>query len=290
MLNDLNWRKKMDDKQRHIANSALRLFIQKGTEPTSLQDVFESANISKGTFYNYFSSKDELILGIIRETYAKIRQEVEEVLFGKLVSDPVIFKKQLETYLTQIHTYNLYDLMRSIRQGPNLELRKLIFKEEQKDIEWMAKRLVETKGEDVRVYSYEAMTLYYGMLQTIIISYNVQKKRIEFKRVIQLTFRYLELIVSEMKESKQTLFSNQDDERLSKQPIITELKEIQVNASANDKVLIEGLVEEFERKEVRMQIIHALNTSLSPDLAQIKEKVNQYIEKFSSHKKPFLKT
>ena len=275
----------MDDKQRHIANSALRLFIQKGTEPTSLQDVFESANISKGTFYNYFSSKDELILRIIRETYAKIRQEVEEVLFGKLVSDPAIFQKQLETYLTQIHAYNLYDLMRSIRQGQNHELRKLIFIEEQKDIEWMAKRLVETKGEDIVVYSYEAMTLYYGMLQTIVISYNVKQKPIEFNRVIQLTFRYLELIVLEMKESKQTLFSNQDDEKLNKQPIITELKEIQIKVSPNDKVLLEGLVEELERTEMRMQIIHALNASLSSDLTEVKEKMNQYIAKFSTHKK-----
>ena len=275
----------MDDKQRHIANSALRLFIQKGTEPTSLQDVFESANISKGTFYNYFSSKEELILRIIRETYAKIRQEVEEVLFGKLVSDPVIFQKQLETYLTQIHAYNLYDLMRSIRQGQNHELRKLIFIEEQKDIEWMAKRLVETKGEDIVVYSYEAMTLYYGMLQTIVISYNVKQKPIEFNRVIQLTFRYLELIVLEMKESKQTLFSNQDDEKLNKQPIITELKEIQIKVSPNDKVLLEGLVEELERTEMRMQIIHALNASLSSDLTEVKEKMNQYIAKFSTHKK-----
>lgn len=275
----------MDDKQRHIANSALRLFIQKGTEPTSLQDVFESANISKGTFYNYFSSKDELILGIIKETYAKIRQEVEEVLFGKLVSDPAIFQKQLETYLTQIHAYNLYDLMRSIRQGQNRELRKLIFIEEQKDIEWMAKRLVETKGEDIEVYSYEAMTLYYGMLQTIVISYNVKQKPIEFKRVIQLTFRYLELILSEMKESKQTLFSNQDDERISKQPIIIELKETLRKASPNDKVLIEGLVEELERTEIRMQIIHALNTSLSSDVAELKAKLNQYTAKFSTYKK-----
>jgi AcrR family transcriptional regulator len=275
----------MDDKQRHIANSALRLFIQKGTEPTSLQDVFESANISKGTFYNYFSSKDELILRIIRETYAKIRQEVEEVLFGKLISDPAIFQKQLETYLTQIHAYNLYDLMRSIRQGQNHELRKLIFIEEQKDIEWMAKRLVETKGEDIRAYSYEAMTLYYGMLQTIVISYNVKQKPIEFNRVIQLTFRYLELIVLEMKESKQTLFSNQDDEKLNKQPIITELKEIQIKVSPNDKVLLEGLVEELERTEMRMQIIHALNASLSSDLTEVKEKMNQYIAKFSTHKK-----
>ena len=62
------------------------------------------------------------------------------------------------------------------------------------------------KREDIRAYSYEAMTLYYGMLQTIVISYNVKQKPIEFNRVIQLTFRYLELIVSEMKESKQTLF------------------------------------------------------------------------------------
>ena len=73
--------------------------------------------------------------------------------------------------------------------------------------------------------------------------------------------------------------------RSHKQPIISELKEIQIKASPNDKVLIEGLVEEFERTEMRMQIIHALNTSLSSDLAELKERLNQYIVKFSTHKK-----
>ena len=51
------------------------------------------------------------------------------------------------------------------------------------------------------------------------------------------------------------------------------------------RYLLEGLVEEFERTEMRMQIIHALNASLSSDLAEVKEKLNQYIAKFSTHKK-----
>lgn len=271
---------RMDVKQQQIAKSALELFIQKGIEHTSLQDILEASNISKGTFYKYFSSKDECVIGIIQQTYAKIRQEVEETLFGQLRHNSDIFQQQLETYLTQIHTYHLYDLIRSIRQGQNRELRKMIFAEEKKDIEWMAKRLVETTGKDIQVYSYEAMTIYYGMLQTIIISYNTQQKPIAFKRVIQITFRYLELIVLEMKESKQTLFSDQDDKMIVKQQINSELKMLQVRAIQNDKVLIEGLIEEFERKDMRMQIIHALSASLSSDLVELREKVDQYLKKY----------
>lgn len=271
---------RMDVKQQQIAKSALELFIQKGIEHTSLQDILEASNISKGTFYKYFSSKDECVIGIIQQTYAKIRQEVEETLFGQLRHNSDIFQQQLETYLTQIHTYHLYDLIRSIRQGQNRELRKMIFAEEKKDIEWMAKRLVETTGKDIQVYSYEAMTIYYGMLQTIIISYNTQQKPIAFKRVIQITFRYLELIVLEMKESKQTLFSDQDDKMIVKQQISSELKMLQVRALQNDRVLIEGLIEEFERKDMRMQIIHALSASLSSDLVELREKVDQYLKKY----------
>lgn len=271
---------RMDVKQQQIAKSALELFIQKGIEHTSLQDILEASNISKGTFYKYFSSKDECVIGIIQQTYAKIRQEVEEILFGQLRHNSDIFQQQLETYLTQIHTYHLYDLIRSIRQGQNRELRKMIFAEEKKDIEWMAKRLVETTGKDIQVYSYEAMTIYYGMLQTIIISYNTQQKPIAFKRVIQITFRYLELIVLEMKESKQTLFSDQDDKMIVKQQIISELKMLQVRALQNDRVLIGGLIEEFEKKDMRMPIIHALSASLSSDLVELREKFDQYLTKY----------
>ena len=46
----------MNDRKQHVVHMAHQLFINKGVQSTSVQDIFEYSGISKGTFYNYFSS------------------------------------------------------------------------------------------------------------------------------------------------------------------------------------------------------------------------------------------
>ena len=41
-----------------------RLFTAKGYEETTMEDIAEAAEVSKATLYNYFSSKENLLLGI----------------------------------------------------------------------------------------------------------------------------------------------------------------------------------------------------------------------------------
>lgn len=45
-----------------ILESAESLFLKKGYDETTMQDVADEAGYSKGTVYNYFNSKDELYL------------------------------------------------------------------------------------------------------------------------------------------------------------------------------------------------------------------------------------
>ena len=46
----------MIDRKQHVVNRADQLFIHKGVQSTSVQDILEHSGISKGTFNNYFSS------------------------------------------------------------------------------------------------------------------------------------------------------------------------------------------------------------------------------------------
>ena len=41
-----------------IINAAIELFIQKGVRNTSIQDIVENTGLARGTFYNYFKSKE----------------------------------------------------------------------------------------------------------------------------------------------------------------------------------------------------------------------------------------
>jgi AcrR family transcriptional regulator len=47
---------------KRIAETGLRLFIEKGYEGTTLEEIAEAAKISRRTFFYYFKSKEEVLL------------------------------------------------------------------------------------------------------------------------------------------------------------------------------------------------------------------------------------
>lgn len=42
-------------------NAAERLFLEKGVDSTTINEIVEAAQVAKGTFYHYFSSKNEIL-------------------------------------------------------------------------------------------------------------------------------------------------------------------------------------------------------------------------------------
>ncbi|WP_223596619.1 TetR/AcrR family transcriptional regulator [Neobacillus bataviensis] len=47
-----------------ITAQSIRLFEKKGFSETSIQDIVDTLGVTKGTFYYYFSSKEELLMDI----------------------------------------------------------------------------------------------------------------------------------------------------------------------------------------------------------------------------------
>lgn len=65
---------KKDNIQNKILETAQRLFIKRGYENTSLQQIAERSNISKSNIYRYFNSKEDIyekLVGSAREAVIK---------------------------------------------------------------------------------------------------------------------------------------------------------------------------------------------------------------------------
>jgi len=62
-----------------IVRSAIDLFSQRGYHNTQVMDVVRAANISAGTFYNYFKDKRELYERITRENFDAFRLSLLEI-------------------------------------------------------------------------------------------------------------------------------------------------------------------------------------------------------------------
>src|SRR5580765_7782471 len=64
------------DIRERLFRSALHLFAQKGFAETTVEDITEAADVGKGTFFNYFPSKDHILLAFSDMQLAKLEQSI----------------------------------------------------------------------------------------------------------------------------------------------------------------------------------------------------------------------
>jgi AcrR family transcriptional regulator len=82
-----------------IFRAALDLFARKGFAETTVEDITNAADVGKGTFFNYFPSKDHILLAFGEMQLGRLQAAVEE---AQNSSEPVVtFLKVLRTRMTE---------------------------------------------------------------------------------------------------------------------------------------------------------------------------------------------
>lgn len=82
-----------------IIETAWRLFHEKGFRDTTINDIIREAEISKGTFYYYFRSKDDML-----DTLSDVFDTEYERIVGEFAEDMSSFDKLVELNY-RMHTF-----------------------------------------------------------------------------------------------------------------------------------------------------------------------------------------
>jgi AcrR family transcriptional regulator len=61
-----------------IQDAALGLFVEKGFEATTVDEIAERAEVSKATFFRYFATKGEVVFGDVGDPYEGLRAAIVE--------------------------------------------------------------------------------------------------------------------------------------------------------------------------------------------------------------------
>lgn len=119
----------MKQRKKEIIECAIKLFAEKGYQSTSVQDIVSKYGISKGAFYNYFSSKEELLLAIFQYYSDQIYQIMNQI-YEENIHPREIMKKQIiyqfEFFIEHRDFIVMY--FREQNQSINEELRKFLEK------------------------------------------------------------------------------------------------------------------------------------------------------------------
>jgi AcrR family transcriptional regulator len=88
--NDLPHLRSMGRRERRAAETrlklfrrALQLFAERGFPNVTVEDITEAADVGKGTFFNYFKSKDHVLSVVAEIQLGKVREAMKSAEAGK---------------------------------------------------------------------------------------------------------------------------------------------------------------------------------------------------------------
>lgn len=85
---------KKEEKKNKLLNASINLFMEKGINNTTIQDIVDKAELAKGTFYLYFHDKyeiqDEVIMRQSKRLFDSALKKIDKIKVGTL-EDQTIF-------------------------------------------------------------------------------------------------------------------------------------------------------------------------------------------------------
>lgn len=155
---------KSADKKTYILKTALQLFSTQGISSTSMQEIAEVCEMSKGSLYLHFKSKDELEESIYLYCFQLIRDSIIQVEQDSLLSPKEQLHKQVEVLLS--HLIELREFVKNqFIDGPGPSKKHHCMQEEQfRMLHWFKVKLESIYGSDVEPYTVDLILFFGGIL------------------------------------------------------------------------------------------------------------------------------
>jgi AcrR family transcriptional regulator len=68
------------NRRRHeVFNASVSLFLEKGFQETTMQTIAESAGMGKSTLYDYFKTKDDILLSFVEDAVYDLTEQARQI-------------------------------------------------------------------------------------------------------------------------------------------------------------------------------------------------------------------
>lgn len=198
----------MKDRKQHVIKMAHQLFIEKGFQATSIQDILEYSGISKGTFYNYFSSKNELLIELIKSIYQKMEKDRNDLLVGQDPSNTEIFIEQIKLQMKTNRTYKLIALFEEVIVSNDEDLKQFIRDGQLRLVRWIYNRFIDIFGVRKKSVLLDCSIMFLGILHHNLRYYAlIYDSNTSLHQVVRYSVNRIVKMVNEVSETEEQLIN-----------------------------------------------------------------------------------
>lgn len=114
-------------RRRHkIFHQVVPIFVKKGFQETSMQEIADAAGLGKSTLYDYFKTKDEILVYFFEDQWNDVIEEAQKIAVQNCGADARL-RKIMEAYLESLQANkNLFLKLSVESQRLKLESQKQI--------------------------------------------------------------------------------------------------------------------------------------------------------------------
>ena len=198
----------MNDRKQHVIKIAHDLFIEKGYQATSIQDILDYSGISKGTFYNYFSSKSDLIVALFNMIYKKLEKERNELLMGQSPTDIEIFIKQIGLIMEANRDNKLISLFEEVVFINDFDIKQFIREGNFKMLHWVYTRFLDIFGSEKKAVLLDCAIMFLGIIHHNLRYFDLANDiNLSIQQVVRYSVKRVVKIVEDVEDSGEQLFN-----------------------------------------------------------------------------------
>ncbi|CAI8906367.1 MULTISPECIES: TetR/AcrR family transcriptional regulator [Bacillus] len=263
----------MTEKEEKIIKAGLHLFAKNGFASTTIQDIANECNISKGAFYLHFKSKEALLLAIIKY-YIDRTMENMKIIQQKNFPPKETFKEQIAYQFSESKEHRDFILvMISEHSIPeNSKIEEYFKNVSQKFHETYQNALSAAYGDIVKPYLSDLSVIVQGIVQSYQNLFIFNELDIDFYELADFIMRRIDDMIDGMVQNgEQPILAGRTysyyrnaGNTVDKHTILRELEDAKRQPELSEDILItlDVIEEELRKDSPRAPVLQGMLTNL----------------------------
>ncbi|GAA0435739.1 TetR/AcrR family transcriptional regulator [Lentibacillus halophilus] len=297
----------MSTKKQEIKDMAIHLFAEKGYYVTSVQEIAQTCNVSKGAFYKHFDSKENLLIEIIKDHHESLFKKAHSVQYSDALSATEVLQKRITIELEEMQKSSSIFFIVLNEYSPNdqSEVADMMENFRLELMEWHKQWLLEAFGEKNHSIIWDLVVIYEGIMKEYTSLFIFRGITLSINHLANLITSVLEEAGNSMRMmhpilTKEKLFKPMNEEekvslkskmnqQLSQMKLLVKSLSLQENEKDKFTQTVNHLTKEVSMAEPKMYLIEALINYLKSEEAlrtsaiRLEQTINNHLRGKGEH-------